>query len=124
MIESFGQFTQAQTTKVLEKYKCFFAFSTKQFNEQKIEGIEYVSLGSGLIVPTENVDAFLDETHNNNEISKKEYLEKYGKLNIIKMELANHEAYYTRDIEDTYDEVKSLGISLKGVQKVFNAGRL
>ena len=124
MIESFSQFTQAQTTRVLDKYKCFFAFGNKQFNEKKLEGIKYLSLGGGLIVPKENVDAFLDETDKNNEISKKEYLEKYGKLNIIKMELANHEAYYTRDIEDTYDEVKSLGISLKEVQKVFSTSKL
>jgi hypothetical protein len=45
---------QDAQTKAFEENKAFFAFGQDQFNEQKIDGIEYVSMGAGLICPKEN----------------------------------------------------------------------
>lgn len=47
---------QDKISQVLSQNGAFFAFSDKQFNEQKQEGIKYVSMGAGLICPKENAD--------------------------------------------------------------------
>ena len=43
-------------TPILEANGAFFAFSQSQFDEQKKEGVIYVSMGAGLICPKENAD--------------------------------------------------------------------
>jgi hypothetical protein len=43
-------------SQVLNNNGAFFAFSDKQFNEQKKDNIKYVSMGAGLICPKENAD--------------------------------------------------------------------
>lgn len=42
--------------EVMEQNGAFFAFGTKQFDEQKVDGVKYVSFDSGLICPKENAD--------------------------------------------------------------------
>ena len=43
--------TQDTISKVLDQYGAFFAFSNKQFEESRKEGVKYVDLGAGLIAP-------------------------------------------------------------------------
>ena len=43
-------------TPILEANGAFFAFSQSQFDEQKKEGVIYVSMGAGLICPKENAE--------------------------------------------------------------------
>ena len=45
----------SEIDKVIEQHGAFWAFSNEQLNEQKVEGVEYVSLGLGLICPKDKV---------------------------------------------------------------------
>ena len=49
-------------TKAFEKAGAFFAFSDKQFEEQKKEGVRYSYMGAGLICPKENQKQYLIKT--------------------------------------------------------------
>ena len=94
-----------------EKNGAFFAFSDKQLSEKKVEGVKYVSLGSGLICPKENADKLHSELTQIVKDGVKQDVEENGIEKIIERELANHEAYYTGDLDDTlealscYDEL-------------------
>ena len=50
-----SDYTSENQTKLLNDNGAFFAFSTKQLNEHKKEGVVYVSMGSGLISPKVNI---------------------------------------------------------------------
>lgn len=88
-----------------KKNGVFFAFSDKQFEENKTalkEGDKYVSLGAGGYIPKSNVENFLHETEMitkwfNSEVNKT----KQTRIKHIEYELYNHEAFYTHDITST-----------------------
>lgn len=46
-------------TALLKENGAFFAFSDKQFNEQKKEGVQYVNVFAGLVCPKDRVDVVL-----------------------------------------------------------------
>lgn len=112
-------YSQQGVTDLLNKYGAFFAFSDSQLNEHKKEGVEYVSCGMGLICPKEFAMNMMKGLKENAEKARAEDIAENGKENIIIRELANHEAYYTGDIEQTYDAVKSYGFTEDEVLKVF-----
>lgn len=100
----------------------FWAFSNKQFDENKTplrEGEKYIRIDGGGFMPAGNWDAFekgLDEIHKwYNDTIKSGNLRREH----IVYELANHEAWYTGDIEDT---LAALGpdYTAEEVRKVFN----
>lgn len=41
---------------IIKQNGAFFAFGNKQFDEQKVAGVKYVSMGNGFICPKENAD--------------------------------------------------------------------
>ena len=81
---------QAQT-ELFNRTGSFFAFGQDQFNEQKKEGIKYVSLGAGLICPKETceeLDKGLNEIH---KMAVNHDLNENGAAGIIEREYFNHE---------------------------------
>jgi len=102
---------QDRVTKALREHGAFFAFSDEQFDEQKVEGTKYASLGSGIICPNANVTQFVKDLKKSGKQRIKEDLAKNTKSQIIQRELANHEASYTGEIDDTIDALKGYGIS-------------
>jgi hypothetical protein len=100
----------------------FFAFSNKQFEENKTplkQGEKYVSFGSGCYIPKSNLERF---RAGNKEIDlwKKQQIKK-GKIQEqeILYELNNHECFYTCSIEDALD-VLSDDYTFKEVLAVYN----
>jgi hypothetical protein len=86
-----------------KKHGLFWAFTEKQFNENKTplsEGEKYVSIGGGGYIPKSKFEAYkadLDKSEEKYEQvlkSNPEILEQG-----IRYELANHECWYTGDIE-------------------------
>ena len=98
-------------TALFEKTGAFFAFSTSQFNEQKKEGVKYVSLKAGLICPTENVEELINGLYSIYKGAIKKDLKENGKEGIIKRELYNHECFYTHDISSAFDILKDYGFT-------------
>ncbi len=108
---------------LIKMYGMFFAFSKKQFEENKTplaEGDKYVSFGGGGFLPKSNAKAWQDESCaaitefetivGNDPVLRKE--------NIL-YELENHEAFYVGDIETTLDFLGK-GYTEEEVWSVYN----
>ncbi len=120
-MKSLSDYVKDAQTAVIEKYGAFFAFSDEQFAKQKKDGIKYVSVGGGMIVPKENVNALYKEL---NEIVKRgiqQDIEENGIDAIIKRELNNYECQYTGDIEIVVKALKDYGIAYDQVLVVFRS---
>lgn len=91
-------------SQLLKDHRVFFAFSDKQFEEGKTElkeGEKYVSLGLGGYCPDAEAKPF-HEACDRNWKKYRGAIEEHGlRKELIEYELANHEAYYTGDIETT-----------------------
>lgn len=106
-------------TKAFDKAGAFFAFSKEQFDKGRKEGIEYVSAGMGLICPSDTLETLIEELDTIYKESIEQDIKENGIENIIKRELANHEAYYTGEIEQTYDALKDYNIKKEDILKIF-----
>ena len=114
-----SDYTQEHLTKAFEKHGAFFAFSKSQFDEKKVEGIKYVSDGTGMLVPKENYNALIEVIEEIHRNGIKQDIEENGIELIIKRELRNYECYYTGEIEDAVDALEDYGITYEQVKNVF-----
>lgn len=105
-------------------YGAFFAFGQKQFDEQKVEGVEYVADGTGLIMPKNRAKEIIEAQHNRYVQEAKNRLEADGIDNIIKFELNNHECYYTGDISPLEFLIDEYGITWDKIRDIFKAQSL
>lgn len=112
-------YTEQGITDLLEKYGGFFAFSDKQFDAKKKEGIEYVGCGHGLICPKENAKALVAGLIENGDKAVQQDIAENGKEKIIERELYNHEAFYTGEIDQTADALKIYGFSENDIRLVY-----
>lgn len=119
-----NDYTKEATSEAFKKAGAFFAFSDKQFEEEKKEGVKYVSMGAGLICPKETADQLVKDLKNATKNGIKKDIEENGEGKIIARELRNHEAFYTCDISDTMRALKAYGFSVERVSEVFNALRV
>ena len=55
---------EAQTMS-FDRAGAFFAFSNKQFDEKKVDGVKYINCGAGLICPKDKVEQLMKELKNN-----------------------------------------------------------
>lgn len=106
-----AQYTEEAQTKAFEENGAFFAFSDKQFNKAKVEGVRYTHIFGNLYCPVENAQKLLDSLENIHTQGVAEDIAENGKERIIRRELNNHEAFYTCDIADTVEALKSYGFT-------------
>lgn len=116
-----SDYTEQPISELLTKYNGFFAFSIKQLEEAKKEGIKYVSRGAGLFHEAGKSKEFDAELAKINADAIKQDLAENGKEKIIERELGNYEAYYTGEIEDTAEALKDYGITNEEILEVFRA---
>ena len=111
-----SDYTKEATTSALSKSGAFYAFSNKQFDEQKVDGVEYANMRGGLICPKENakelMETLIDVLANGTTLD----LAENGKRGVIHRELGNHEYSYTHDISDTVSALSGYGITAEEVQ--------
>ena len=93
-------------TPILEANGAFFAFSQTQFDEQKKEGVIYVSMGAGLICPKENADKLHEEVKRNSTKAIKAEIKKKGAKAIIRYEYFNHESQISMSTESAENALK------------------
>ncbi len=60
-MRSLIHYTQDRQTTVFNETGTFFAFSRKQFDQEKMEGIEYCHIVSGLICPVQNAKKLINQ---------------------------------------------------------------
>lgn len=114
-----SHYMEEQQTKVFNDTGSFFAFSNEQFDKAKKEGVSYVSLGSGLICPKEYAEEVFTKLDTIYVNAIAQDLAENGKDGVIERELANHEAYYTGDIEDTVYALEDYGITNAEILAVY-----
>ena len=106
-------------TKLHESNGAFWAFGNKQFEEQKKDGVEYVSLGGGLCCPKENAKAVVEGLDRVVEEAIEQDLADHTPKQIIKRELGNHECYYTGDPTPAIEALDVYGFSEKKIWHIF-----
>lgn len=117
-----SQFIQEQQTQLFNRLGVFFAFSQKQFDEQKVEGVEYVSaLGMGDVVPKQNVAELRQELARIHREGRAKELAEKGIDKIIEEHLSNYECFYTGDISDAMESLEHYGVTEEQAWKVFFA---
>jgi hypothetical protein len=100
----------------MEKHGAFWAFSNKQLDEQKKEGVEYVGLNGGLVCPKDSVKQLMKDVVSAGKEKAQEDLDANSKKEIIHRELANYETFITGDITDTVNALAGHGITEEEVQ--------
>ena len=116
-----SDYTSAKQTQLWNDNGAFFAFSKKQLDEEKKEGVVYVSLGMGLIAPKENALKVIEGLESINTEGIKQDILENGIKAIIHRELANYEAQITGDISDTIQALEDYGITREQVSAEYPA---
>ena len=106
-----SDYTNVKQTKLWNDNGAFFAFGDKQLDEQKQEGVAYVSLGMGLIAPKENASKIIEGLESIYTEGIQQDISDNGIKAIIHRELANHEAQIAGDISDTVEALEFYGIT-------------
>ncbi len=117
-----SNYIEEAQTKVMREYGGFWAFSDKQFKEQKAEDLkaeDYRHLFGGLMCPKDNAKNLLDGLDEVVQKGIQQDIEENGKDNIIKRELANHEAYYSGSIESTEEALKGYEFTREDILKIY-----
>ena len=96
-----------------ERFGVFFAFSNKQLEEQKKEGVEYVWFGMGMVVPKHLARDFNAAMLKDSDDFTALVLRECDPIEVIVYELNNHEYGYTRDMTDTKSVLSAYGFSDK-----------
>jgi hypothetical protein len=116
---------QKMTTELFEKCGVFFAFSDKQFDENKTplkEGEKYVSIGGGGYMPKGSIKAFEEGMKAINSYGKQKVKKSNLQETEILYELQNHECFYTGDISDVVDLFEGT-YTVKQIRDVYNKYR-
>ena len=118
-----SNYIEDKQTALFDRLGIFFAFSNKQFDEGKKEGVKYSSLGSGIICPVGKSEEFYDCLDKIVKAGIHQDICENGSENIIKRELSNHECYYTGDVSDCVDKLVDYGITKDQILIVFRDER-
>jgi len=114
-----SDYIEDKQTALFKVTNTIFAFSTKQFNEQKKEGIKYVRMGIGMFTDKRYVKRLINEMDKIYKEGIAQDIKENGLENIILRELANHEAYYTGTIDDTFETLKPYKITEEQIWKMY-----
>lgn len=118
-------YMEERQTIAFEKARSFFAFSDKQVEEglSKYPGLtrdDVVSMGQGLVCERTQADWLFKELDKIYNDSIKQDIQENTLEGIVLRELGNHEAYYTGDIDSTWDAVENYpGLTRDIVYKLF-----
>ncbi|GBL02423.1 hypothetical protein VH1709_contig00120-0004, partial [Vibrio harveyi] len=115
-----SDYTSEKQTRAFDEFGAFFAFSNEQFAAAKKEGIKYVSLGFGMIVPESNASALVEKLDEIQKDAIAQDIAENGIKAIIRRELFNHECFYTNDICDCVEKLEGYNVSYDEVYEVFN----
>lgn len=118
-MKSLSSYTNDAITQLLNESGAFFAFTNQQLEEKQKEGVQYCSLGAGLIAPKEAVRSVVDGIANITKAGIEKDIEENGKRGIIKRELMNFECFYTGDITDCVEALDDYGIERDEIKAVY-----
>tara|TARA_R100000781_G_scaffold114704_2_gene86258 strand:+ start:1453 stop:1842 length:390 start_codon:yes stop_codon:yes gene_type:complete len=115
-----SDYMEEKQTALFEKTGTIFAFSQKQFEEQRKDNVTYVNLGQGMLTEKPNVEEVINELHKIYKDCIKQDIKENGKDKIILRELENHEAFYVGNTEDTERKLEDYEcISKEDIKRVY-----
>jgi hypothetical protein len=103
-VQQLNQERETAQTELFKQVRLFWAFSNQQLEEGKKqinyqEGEKLVHIGQGGYMPKANVDTFLNGLETINKAYKEGVKQNKLRPKLIAYQLANHECYYTGDIQ-------------------------
>jgi hypothetical protein len=111
---------QQEQSKLFEELGVFFAFGNKQFNEQRVAGVEYCSvLQAGDCVPVNNASEFAQRLAALQKAARDTELAEKGIERIIEDALVNHECFYTGYVSDAVDVLAHYEVTLEQVRAIY-----
>lgn len=116
---SLSTIMQQAQTDLFEKYGVFFAFSNEQVAAQKVEGVEYCSMGGGMICPKEHADIVyksLGEIYRNGIATD---VAQNGIDKVILRELYNHESFYIGSTSNCADALADYPCTREDISRVY-----
>jgi hypothetical protein len=120
-MKSLTDYTSAKQSQLWDDNGAFFAFGQQQLDEKKQEGVAYVSLGMGLIVPKENASKVIEGLDTIHTEGIKQDIAENGIKPIIHRELGNYETQISGDISDTVAALEDYGITREQVSAEYPA---
>lgn len=107
-------------TALFKELGVFFAFSNKQFEEQRQPGVDYCTvLDAGDCVPKSNAAEFAQRLSSLHKEFRKKQLTEKGIEKIIEEELVNHECFYTGEIDDAVEALAGYEVTYDAVEDVY-----
>ena len=105
-----SDYMEEKQTKLFTKHKVFFAFSPDQMTQglEKTgqEVTDIVHMGGGMYAQKSTADALVDDLERLVTMCIAHDVKENGIDAVIARELANHEAYYTGDIDSTCEALE------------------
>lgn len=114
------EYSENALSQLWQETGCFFAFGEKQFSEKKQDCVTYIHIFAGLLCPKDKENEVVTRMNNIATEAIELDMSENGKEAVIIRELYNHEAFYTWDIESTFDALAGYPITLEDVQAVFD----
>jgi len=115
-----SDYVQESQTQLFKEMGVIFAFSNKQFEEQRNHDVIYVHAGAGTLVPKENYKPFICALDAIIAKGIEQDIEENGKQAIISRELYNYECFYTGDIQDCVDALEDYGITKSEIAEQYH----
>lgn len=114
---------QKKLSDLFHSLGIFFAFSNKRFNEQREEGVTYVNLSCGMMIPKNNVEIFRKKYKELRDNTTLELRYNVSMENYIRDELMNHECFYSGDYTEIFELVKSAypECAMEDIKRVYNS---
>ena len=114
-------YSEEKINKTIKNNGGFFAFSNKQFNENKKDGIIYCRLYSGLIVPKNKADYIIKQIDKISKKAIKQDIKENGIKNIIFRDCKNLELQFSYNgIEEIMNYLKDYNFNKKDIEKYYN----
>ena len=118
-----SDYMSERQSALFKETNTFFAFSEKQIQEglaeTKLTKKDICHMGMGMYCEKKHSDYLFKSLEDIYKDSIKIDIEENGLPAIIERELANHEAYYTGDIDTTMDSLEDYPVTTDDVIKIF-----
>jgi hypothetical protein len=115
-----SDYMEQRQTALFKKTGTFFAFSTKQYEEQAVKDKTYIYMGIGMYTEKQFAKTQIEQHYKIYKDSIKEDIKENGKDAIILRELHNHEAFYVGNIEDTIEKLKDYPITEDEINHIYS----
>lgn len=115
-----SDYTNDAQTELFNKVGAFFAFSNDQFDKAKKAGVQYVTLGAGMICPEKNTKELIDGLKTINDKGIEKDIADNGIKAIIHRELGNYECQITMSYDEVIDVLEPYGISEQQIAEEWN----